>query len=154
MVEKAAYAGIRARLQEERASLQSDIDSLENENQAQQDDFGVGVEGAATAVALQPQAPGDAGEVAFGRGVEIEFCRARFGPDGGPAVVEDGPAARDGARAVLVGCTLESVVTALAGDEREGNRVAALDAADGNVVVIALVGRPGPQRQPPRCRVG
>ena len=42
MVEKAAYAGIRARLQEERASLQSDIDSLENENQAQQDDFGVG----------------------------------------------------------------------------------------------------------------
>jgi len=42
MVEKEAIKGIRARLEQERASLQSDIESLAAENQAQQDDYGVG----------------------------------------------------------------------------------------------------------------
>jgi DnaK suppressor protein len=42
MVQKEAIASIRARLEQERASLQSDIESLAVENQAQQDDYGVG----------------------------------------------------------------------------------------------------------------
>ena len=42
MVQKDVFAGIRARLEQERASLQSDIESLVVENQAQQDDYGVG----------------------------------------------------------------------------------------------------------------
>ena len=42
MVQKEAFAGIRARLDQERASLQSDIEALAAENQAQQDDYGVG----------------------------------------------------------------------------------------------------------------
>jgi DnaK suppressor protein len=42
MVEKEAYKGIRARLEQERASLQSDIETLSADNQAQQDDYGVG----------------------------------------------------------------------------------------------------------------
>ncbi|HEU5098443.1 MAG TPA: TraR/DksA C4-type zinc finger protein [Roseiflexaceae bacterium] len=42
MVAKEAYKGIRTRLEQERASLLSDIDTLSAENQAQQDDYGVG----------------------------------------------------------------------------------------------------------------
>ena len=42
MVEKEAITGIRARLERERASLRKDIESLAAENQAQQDDYGVG----------------------------------------------------------------------------------------------------------------
>ena len=42
MVQKDLFAGIRARLEQERASLRNDIDSLAIENQAQQDDYGVG----------------------------------------------------------------------------------------------------------------
>jgi DnaK suppressor protein len=42
MVQKEAFAGIRARLERERASLRGDIEALAVENQAQQDDYGVG----------------------------------------------------------------------------------------------------------------
>jgi DnaK suppressor protein len=42
MVEKEAIKGIRARLQQERASLLGDIETLSADNQAQQDDYGVG----------------------------------------------------------------------------------------------------------------
>ena len=42
MVEKEAFKDIRVRLEQERASLQSDIETLAAENQAQQDDYGVG----------------------------------------------------------------------------------------------------------------
>jgi|SRR5690349_13685389 DnaK suppressor protein len=42
MAQKEAYAGIRARLEQERASLRSDIAALAVDNQAQQDDYGVG----------------------------------------------------------------------------------------------------------------
>jgi len=39
---KEDFAAVRARLEEERASLQSDIEALAIDNQAQQDDYGVG----------------------------------------------------------------------------------------------------------------
>jgi len=42
MAENQALAEVRARLEQERASLQSDIEALAIENQAQQDDYGVG----------------------------------------------------------------------------------------------------------------
>jgi DnaK suppressor protein len=42
MVRKEAFMSIRAHLEQERASLRSDIDALAAENQAQQDDYGVG----------------------------------------------------------------------------------------------------------------
>ena len=42
MVQKEVFSDIRARLEQERASLQSDIEALTAENQAQQDDYGVG----------------------------------------------------------------------------------------------------------------
>jgi RNA polymerase-binding protein DksA len=42
MIEKEAFKSIRARLDEERASLLSDIEALAVENQAQQDDYGIG----------------------------------------------------------------------------------------------------------------
>jgi DnaK suppressor protein len=42
MVQKEAFANVRARLDRERASLQSDVEALAAENQAQQDDYGVG----------------------------------------------------------------------------------------------------------------
>lgn len=42
MVEKDAIKGIRARLEQERASLLGDIETLSADNQAQQDDYGVG----------------------------------------------------------------------------------------------------------------
>ena len=42
MASKEAFANIRARLEQERASLRSDIAALAAENQAQQDDYGVG----------------------------------------------------------------------------------------------------------------
>src|SRR5262245_54736746 len=42
MAPKEAFANIRARLEQERASLRSDIEALAAENQAQQDDYGVG----------------------------------------------------------------------------------------------------------------
>jgi RNA polymerase-binding transcription factor len=42
MVQKEVLSGIRTRLEQERASLQSDIEALTVENQAQQDDYGVG----------------------------------------------------------------------------------------------------------------
>ena len=42
MVQKEVLANIRTRLEQERASLQSDIEALAAENQAQQDDYGVG----------------------------------------------------------------------------------------------------------------
>jgi DnaK suppressor protein len=42
MAQKDAFANVRARLEQERASLQSDIEALAIDNQAQQDDYGVG----------------------------------------------------------------------------------------------------------------
>lgn len=42
MVQNEAIVNIRARLEHERASLQGDIEALAAENQAQQDDYGVG----------------------------------------------------------------------------------------------------------------
>jgi DnaK suppressor protein len=42
MAQKDAFATVRARLEQERASLQSDIEALTIDNQAQQDDYGVG----------------------------------------------------------------------------------------------------------------
>jgi len=42
MIEKEAFKSICARLDEERASLLSDIEALVVENQAQQDDYGIG----------------------------------------------------------------------------------------------------------------
>jgi DnaK suppressor protein len=42
MVEKQAFKNIRARLEQERASLLGDIQTLSADNQAQQDDYGVG----------------------------------------------------------------------------------------------------------------
>lgn len=42
MAQKDAFASVRARLEQERASLQSDIEALAIDNQAQQDDYGVG----------------------------------------------------------------------------------------------------------------
>ena len=42
MAQNQAFAGARARLEHERASLQSDIAALAADNQAQQDDYGVG----------------------------------------------------------------------------------------------------------------
>jgi DnaK suppressor protein len=42
MVEKEAFKSIRARLEQERASLLGDIETLSADNQAQQDDYGVG----------------------------------------------------------------------------------------------------------------
>src|SRR5215212_3130144 len=39
---QADFAAVRARLEQERASLQSDIETLAIDNQAQQDDYGVG----------------------------------------------------------------------------------------------------------------
>ena len=38
----ADFAAVRARLEQERASLQSDIEALGIDNQAQQDDYGIG----------------------------------------------------------------------------------------------------------------
>jgi DnaK suppressor protein len=42
MVEKEAIKGIRARLEQERASLLGDIETLSADNQTQQDDAGIG----------------------------------------------------------------------------------------------------------------
>jgi DnaK suppressor protein len=42
MVQKEVLAGIRERLEQERASLQSGMTDLQIDNQAQQDDYGVG----------------------------------------------------------------------------------------------------------------
>ena len=42
MVRKEAHTGIRKRLEEERATLRAEIESLDGENQNQQDDYGVG----------------------------------------------------------------------------------------------------------------
>jgi len=42
MAQNNTFAGIRARLEHERASLHSDIEALAIDNQAQQDDYGVG----------------------------------------------------------------------------------------------------------------
>jgi DnaK suppressor protein len=42
MIRKEAFAGIRQRLEDERASLLADIESLVIDNQNQQDDYGVG----------------------------------------------------------------------------------------------------------------
>jgi DnaK suppressor protein len=42
MARKEAIFSVRARLEQERASLRSDIEALAAENQAQQDDYGVG----------------------------------------------------------------------------------------------------------------
>jgi len=42
MAQNEAFAGIRARLEQERASLRSDIETLAADNQAQQDDYGAG----------------------------------------------------------------------------------------------------------------
>ena len=42
MAQNKAFAGIRARLEQERASLRSDIDALAADNQAPQDDAGIG----------------------------------------------------------------------------------------------------------------
>jgi len=42
MTQKEAFADVRARLEQDRQSLYSDIEALEIDNQAQQDDYGVG----------------------------------------------------------------------------------------------------------------
>jgi DnaK suppressor protein len=42
MIRQEAFAGIRRRLEDERASLHDQIDSLLTDNQGQQDDYGVG----------------------------------------------------------------------------------------------------------------
>jgi DnaK suppressor protein len=42
MAQKQSFTEARARLEQERASLQSDIAALAADNQAQQDDYGVG----------------------------------------------------------------------------------------------------------------
>ena len=42
MIRQEAFAGIRKRLDDERASLQDQIASLVTDNQGQQDDYGVG----------------------------------------------------------------------------------------------------------------
>jgi RNA polymerase-binding transcription factor len=42
MVQKDLFAGIRARLEQERTSLRNDIETLAIDNQAQQDDYGIG----------------------------------------------------------------------------------------------------------------
>jgi DnaK suppressor protein len=42
MARKDTLAGVRARLEQERQTLVSDIEALDVENQAQQDDYGVG----------------------------------------------------------------------------------------------------------------
>ncbi|HJZ46691.1 MAG TPA: TraR/DksA C4-type zinc finger protein [Roseiflexaceae bacterium] len=42
MIQKEAFVNIRARLEHERATLRSDIEALAIDNQAQQDDYGVG----------------------------------------------------------------------------------------------------------------
>jgi DnaK suppressor protein len=42
MAQKEAFAGVRARLEQERASLRSDIAALAADNQAAQDDAGIG----------------------------------------------------------------------------------------------------------------
>jgi DnaK suppressor protein len=42
MIRQEAFVGIRKRLEEERASLRDQIESLVTDNQGQQDDYGVG----------------------------------------------------------------------------------------------------------------